>query len=254
MKLQVLPDPKALGAEAARQAAERLRAAIQARGEANLILATGASQFEVLAHLVREPGVDWTQVTAFNLDDYPNMDDQHPASFRRYLRERFVSHVPIKTTHFVQGDAPDARAECRRLGELLARHPVDVALIGIGENGHLAFNDPPADLETETAFIIVKLNTACRRQQFGEGWFKSLKDVPTTGITMSIRQILKAACLIVSVPDQRKAVAVKNAVEGKLTNRCPSSILRLHSDCRLFLDRNSASLLSLKWVKKVQGG
>jgi glucosamine-6-phosphate deaminase len=254
MRIQVFPNPEALGAEAARQAAERLKAAIQARGAANLILATGASQFEVLAHLIREPGVDWAKVTAFNLDDYPNMDDQHPASFRRYLRERFVSHVPLKTTHFVQGDAPNARAECRRLGELLARHPVAVALIGIGENGHLAFNDPPADFDTEEAFLIVKLNTACRRQQFGEGWFKSLKDVPATGITMSIRQILKAACLIVSVPDQRKAVAVQNAVEGKLTNRCPSSILRLHPDCRLFLDRNSASRLSLKWVKKVQGG
>jgi glucosamine-6-phosphate deaminase len=227
-----------------------LKAAIQARGEANLIVATGASQFEVLSHLIREPGIEWSKVTGFHLDEYIKMDDQHPASFRKYLRERFVSHIPLRKFHYVVGDAPNPRAECRRLHELLQQHPIDVALIGIGENGHLAFNDPPANFDTEDAFLVVKLNTACRRQQFGEGWFKTMNDVPKTALSMSIRQIMKSACLIVSVPDKRKAAAVQGAVDGPLTNRCPSSILRVPPDCRLFLDKNSASRLSLKWVKK----
>ena len=181
----------------------------------------------------------------FHLDEYIGLPADHPASFRKYLKERFVDKVPaLKAAYFVDGDADDPQQECQRLGEIITKHPIDVALIGIGENGHLAFNDPPADFETEQPYIIVELDEKCRVQQMGEGWFKTLEQVPPRAISMSIRQIMKSACLIVSVPDKRKAEAVKNALEGKVTNMCPSSILQNHENCKIFLDVDAASLLS----------
>ena len=169
------------------------------------MLATGASQFEMLASLVEQPGIDWPRVTAFHLDEYIGLPETHPASFRKYLRERFVSRVPVGQFHYVRGDAPDPLDECRRLGELIGAAPVDVACIGIGENGHLAFNDPPADFAIDDPFLVVDLDAACRLQQVGEGWFASLEDVPTQAISMSIRQILRARRIVCCVPDQRKA-------------------------------------------------
>jgi len=245
MKIAIFDTKEELGEAAARYAAEAIRSAIDARGASNIVLATGASQFDTLAHLVCEEGIDWARVTMFHLDEYVGLPADHPASFRRYLAERFVRKVGhLAAAHFVNGDAPDPQAECRRLGELIAGRPIDVALVGIGENGHLAFNDPPADFDTDEAYIVVRLDEACRRQQLGEGWFEKLRDVPARAISMSVRQVMKAARLVCSVPDLRKADAVKRVVEGEVTSLCPASILKRHPDCLLLLDRASASKLS----------
>jgi glucosamine-6-phosphate deaminase len=234
-----------MGAAAARQAGQLMRQAIAGRGQANIILATGASQFEMLASLVTLPDVDWSRVVMFHLDEYIGMPPTHPASFRRYLQERFVDTLPaLKAVHFVEGDERPPEEECARIGGIIAAHPIDVALVGIGENGHLAFNDPPADFDTEQPYIIVDLDEACRRQQLGEGWFASLEDVPTQAISMSIRQIMKSRNIVCTVADQRKAAAVQGALEGEISNACPASILRTHPSCWIFLDAPAASLLS----------
>ncbi|MBP7050495.1 MAG: glucosamine-6-phosphate deaminase [Phycisphaerae bacterium] len=234
-----------VGIAAANCAAQAIRAAIRNNGQANIILATGASQFEMLEQLVASQGIDWLKVVMFHLDEYIGLGPDHPASFRRYLKERFVDHVaPLRATYLVRGDAEDPAEECRRLGVLIKAHPIDVACIGIGENGHLAFNDPPADFETEEPYLTVQLDEQCRKQQLGEGWFKSMNDIPTRAISMSIRQIVKSKLLVVTVPDMRKARAVKMALEGPVTSQCPASILREHENCSLFLDERSASLLT----------
>ncbi len=234
-----------MGAAAATQAAEAIKQAIESKGEANIILATGTSQFETIKNLTSSSGIDFSKVTMFHLDEYIGLAADHPASFRKFLKERFVDKVPdLKAIHFVKGNSDNPQQECRRLGDIITKHPIDVALIGIGENGHLAFNDPPADFETEEPYIIVELDKRCRAQQMGEGWFETLEQVPRRAISMSIRQIMKSACLIVSVPEKRKAEAVRNALEGKVTNMCPASILQKHKSCKIFLDADAASLLS----------
>ncbi|RYG62374.1 glucosamine-6-phosphate deaminase [bacterium] len=245
MKIDISPSKVELGQKAAAQAARHLREALQGKDEARLIVATGASQFEMLSALVREPDIDWGKVTIFHLDEYAGMSESHPASFRRYLYERFVHLLPQAPAAFhpVNGEG-NLEAECARLESLISVAPVDVGCIGIGENGHLAFNDPPADFETERAFLVVDLDEACRQQQLGEGWFPDLEAVPTKAISMSIRQILKSKTLVVSVPDERKASAVKHAVEGEISPLHPATILQAHPDATLYLDENSASLLS----------
>ena len=241
----IFKDKSRLAAAAAGFAVERIKNAIKARGQANITLATGASQFEVLEYLVAEKGIDWAGVVMFHLDEYIGLATGHPAGFRKYLKERFINKVgTLKAVHLVNGDADDPREECRRLGKLITANPIDVTLAGIGENGHLAFNDPPADFDTEEPYIVVQLDEKCRMQQLGEGWFAKLDDVPTSAISMSIRQIMKSAALIVSVPDRRKAEAVKTALEGPATPNCPASILREHPNCTILLDKQSASLLS----------
>jgi len=234
-----------LGRRAAACGAEHLRQALNAAGEATIILATGASQFEMLEALIQSPDIDWKRVTAFHLDEYVGMPVSHPASFRRYLRERFVERLPepLAAFHEINGEK-DPQAECDRLGKLIRRRAVDVAFIGIGENGHLAFNDPPADFETEEPYLVVNLDEACRRQQLGEGWFSSFDEVPSKAISMSVRQILKSKAIVCSVPDRRKAKAVHNAVEGAVTPDVPASILQQHRQTWLFLDPESASGLS----------
>lgn len=233
-----------MAAAAAGSAAEAIKKAIKAKGRANIILATGASQIEMLGCLTAGEGVDWGKVRMFHLDEYIGLGPDHAAGFGKYLRERFVAKVEgLGAAHFVAGEAEDPQQECERVGRIIAEHPIDAALIGIGENGHLAFNDPPADFETEEPYIIVELDERCRKQQLGEGWFATLEDVPGRAISMSIRQILTSACLIVTVPDRRKAEAVKNALEGEVTPMCPASILQQHGDCKLFLDAEAASLL-----------
>lgn len=245
MKINVSDTKQEMGKAAAQCAASALRQSLSERGEANLIVATGASQFEMLEHLVQEPGVDWKHVHIFHLDEYIGLDDSHPASFCRYLRERFEEKLPEPPAafHYINGMAADPQAECRRVGELIARRPIDVACIGIGENGHLAFNDPPADFEVEDPYIVVNLDDACRKQQFGEGWFDSMEDVPQQAISMSIKQIMKSKMLVVTCPDERKAEAVKNAAKGEVTNVCPASKLQEHPNCTLFLDKPAASRL-----------
>jgi glucosamine-6-phosphate deaminase len=233
-----------MGAAAAAQATEVIKKAITSKNRASIILATGTSQFETLKNLVAADGIDWQKVIMFHLDEYIALPADHPASFRRFLKERFVDNVPgLKAAHFVDGDAEDPQQECRRLADIIKQHPIDVALLGIGENGHLAFNDPPADFQTEQPYIIVELDEKCRKQQLGEGWFKTLEQVPRRAISMSIRQIMKSACLIVSVPEKRKAEAVKCTLEGPVTPECPASILQQHKNCKVFMDEQAASQL-----------
>lgn len=244
MKIEIANDAKELGVAAGRVTARLIKETIARNGTANVILATGTSQFETLNQLIQEKEIDWSKVTMFHLDEYIGLPETHPASFRKYLKERFLAKVPpLKAANLVNGEG-DAQAECVWLGDLITQHPIDVALVGIGENGHLAFNDPPADFDTEEPYIVVDLDEACRKQQFGEGWFKSVDDVPRQAISMSVKQIMKSKNIICSVPDERKAQAVKNTVEQKVSNLFPASILQKHAQCTLFLDRTSAKLLS----------
>ncbi len=245
MDIKIFENKKKLGKESASDAAKRIRSAIQENGEANIILATGASQFETLANLVEQPNIDWSKVAMFHLDEYVDLPETHPASFRKYLKERFENKVPeLKDVHYIEGDSGDPEEECRQLSHIISEITIDVALVGIGENGHLAFNDPPADFKTEQPYIVVELDEACRRQQMGEGWFDSIEEVPKKAISMSIKQIMKSKSIICSVPDQRKAEAVKNCLEGEVSNLHPASILQEHGDCTIYLDNESASLLS----------
>ncbi len=241
---RILSDKMVLGATAAELGAAAIRGAIAQRGKASIIVATGASQFEVLHNLVAAKDIDWSKVTAFHLDEYVGMDIAHPASFRKYLQERFVEPLGGKVTfHPINGEG-DAQVEADRVGALIASHTIDVCFAGIGENCHLAFNDPPADFETEKPYIVVTLDEACRKQQMGEGWFPTLDAVPEKAISMSIRQIMKSALIILSVPDERKAQAVKDAVEGNVDPRHPASIVQTHPRTVLLLDPDSASKLS----------
>jgi glucosamine-6-phosphate deaminase len=246
MKVEVFRDSSELAHNAATDAADCIRSAIHERGQANIIVATGASQFEVLATLTAAEGIEWSKVVGFHLDEYLGLPMSHPASFRRYLKERLVDRVPIGAFHYVDGEC-DPAGECRRVGELIRRQPIDVALVGIGENGHLAFNDPPADFQTEEPYIVVELDEACRRQQLGEGWFATLADVPTRAISMSIRQIMLSRAIVCSVPDRRKAAAVRATVEGPVTPQVPASILQQHPEATLYLDPPAAFLLSASY-------
>jgi len=241
MEIIISETKQELGKLAAQKGAGLIREAIQKNGKANIIVATGASQFEMLSELVKED-IDWSVVTGFHLDEYIGIEISHPASFRKYLKERFVDLVPVKEFYYVDGSS-DATAECRRLGEIISRHPIDVAFVGIGENGHLAFNDPPADFETEKPYLVVNLDDDCRRQQLGEGWFPTFDDVPKQAISMSIRQIMKSGNIICTVPDERKAVAVKNTLKSEVSPAVPASIMQMHASTWLFLDKTSASKL-----------
>jgi glucosamine-6-phosphate deaminase len=243
MNVRVCRDVQDLGRCAAAAAAAHIRRAIERRGQARVIFATGASQFEVLAALIAIESLDWPQVVGFHLDEYIGLPATHPASFRRYLMERLVDRVPFQAFHYIDGDA-EPEGECRRAGEAVAASPIDVALVGVGENGHLAFNDPPADFETERPYLVVSLDDACRRQQLGEGWFAALDDVPRRAISMSIRQIMKSEAIVCSVPDRRKAEAVRATVEGPVTPLVPASMLQRHPNAALYVDPPAAGLLS----------
>ncbi len=244
MEIIIAETKQELGKKAAYCGAELIREAIIRNGEANIILATGTSQFEMLSELIKEE-INWSVVTGFHLDEYVGIPDTHPASFRRYLKERFAGLVPLREFNYVDGSA-DPNKECIRLGKLISSHIIDVAFVGIGENGHLAFNDPPADFETEEAYLLVNLDEKCRRQQLGEGWFPAIDIVPRHAISMSINQIMKSKAIICSVPDLRKAEAVKKTVEGAISPMIPAAVLRRHAVAYLYLDKNSASLLSHK--------
>lgn len=237
-------DTKKETSEAAAEAAStKLREVISANGHARFIVATGASQFDFLSALTADTSIDWTKTTMFHLDEYIGISDTHPASFCKYLQERLVDIVQPGTVHFLDGEVDDPQSECDRLNQIISQHQIDVAFVGIGENGHLAFNDPPADFETEDPYIVVELDEACRLQQVGEGWFNGLDDVPTHAISMSIRQIMKAKTIICTVPNERKAEAVRNCLHGEITPMHPASILQEHPDCTVYLDSGSASLL-----------
>ncbi|MFY9682325.1 MAG: glucosamine-6-phosphate deaminase [Candidatus Sulfotelmatobacter sp.] len=244
MLVKVFGDRVSLGLAAAGQAATAIRRAIAERGKARIIAATAASQLEFLDALTKAPGIDWLKVEAFHLDEYIGLPVTHPGSFRKMLLEQLVRKTGITHYHLLDGDAADPSEVVRRVGKELASMPVDIAFLGIGENGHIAFNDPPADFETEEPYIIVNLDEACRQQQVGEAWFADISQVPKRAISMSARQILKAREILAVVPGPRKAEAVKLCLEGKIGPMAPASILRTHPNATVYLDQASASLLS----------
>lgn len=244
MKVITSNSNQELGNAAGKAAAALIRETIKEKGSANIILATGTSQFETIRQLLEEEGIDWSKVTMFHLDEYIGLPITHPASFRKYLQERFINKVPaLKAAHLINGEA-DPEEERKRVGKLIADYPIDVALVGIGENGHLAFNDPPADFDTKEPYLVVNLDTACRQQQMNEGWFGSLEEVPAQAISMSVHQILLSKHIICSVPGERKAQAVKDSLEQEVSNRYPASILQTHADCVFYLDADSAAKLA----------
>jgi glucosamine-6-phosphate deaminase len=241
--VRVFPDRRTLSAAAAEQAAAAIRRAILANGRTRIIAATGASQLDFLEALTRADEIDWTRVEMFHLDEYVGLPVSHPASFRKYLMENLIRKVGLKNYHLLDGEG-DPGQVMRELGAAIASAPIDVAFVGIGENGHLAFNDPPADFETREPYLLVKLDEACRRQQVGEGWFGGMGEVPSEALSMSVRQILAAREIIAVVPDARKADAVKKCLEGEISPMAPASILRTHDAATIYLDRDSAGLLS----------
>jgi glucosamine-6-phosphate deaminase len=243
LKINIFDDKSRLGRSAAAHAADSLRTYIQNQGYVRLVAATGASQFEFLEALTSTPGIDWQRVELFHLDEYAGLPSTHPASFRKYILERIVGKTGITRHHLLDGEG-DPYAVAKQVGEELARKPVDIIFAGIGENGHLAFNDPPADFQTKEPYLVVMLDEACRRQQVSEGWFAKLDDVPSKAISMSVQQMLQAKEIMVIAPDTRKAPAVKACVEGEISPMAPASILRQHANVTLYLDTNSASLLT----------
>ncbi|MFT4203162.1 MAG: glucosamine-6-phosphate deaminase [Chitinophagaceae bacterium] len=242
-QINILEDKEHLGYEAGKLGAELIKDAIKWQGEAHITLATGMSQFDTLAYVVNDKDIDWSKVTMFHLDEYIGLPITHRASFRRYLTERFVNTVaPLRKVVLINGET-DPDAECKRLGNELGRYQIDVAFVGIGENGHMAFNDPPADFTIGKAYHVVDLDTQCRQQQVNEGWFDSVEEVPLQAISMTVKQILKSKTIICSVPGGRKANAVAQSLSGIVTPMHPASILQVHPDCYYFLDAESAALL-----------
>ena len=245
LEVRVFDDVADMASDAAAAAAAVLRGAISERGEANVMLATGNSQLDFLAVLVTYTDIDWSRVTAFHMDEYVGLPPTHSASFQKYMRERVAARLPFRAFHYLQGDTGDAQAEADRYAALLHAHPLDLTCCGIGENGHLAFNDPPvADFEDPVAVKIVTLEPASRRQQVAEGHFPTIDDVPTHAITVTIPALLRAARVLAIVPEARKAVPVRDALEGPISTACPASYLRTQPHATLYLDAESASLLT----------
>jgi glucosamine-6-phosphate deaminase len=240
--IRVFEDKASLSRAAAEEAASALRRAIKDRGRARIIAATGMAQVDFLQTLTSTDGIDWQQVEMFHLDEYVGLPSTHPASFRKFLHEHLIDKTGITRIHLLDGDA-DLTKVLADASTALRAAPIDVAFVGIGENGHLAFNDPPADFETEEPFLIVNLDEACRTQQVGEGWFKDLSEVPRQALSMSVRQVLKASQIIAIVPDARKARAVKLCLEGEIRPMAPASILRTHAATTVYLDKHSIALL-----------
>jgi len=245
MDLSICGTRKELGSAAAVAGAEKIREALADRDEVAIVMASAASQFEVIEALLGEADIEWDRVVLFHLDEYIGLEGDHPASFSKFLRDRFLAKLPceVKRFHAINGSA-EPMMECARMGGMIADRDPVVAFIGIGENGHIAFNDPPADFDAKEPYIVVELDEKCRQQQVGEGWFPDLKSVPKHAISMSVGQILKAERIICAVPDVRKASAVRGAIEEEVHPDIPATILQKHPDCRLFLDQSSASLLT----------
>jgi glucosamine-6-phosphate deaminase len=244
LKVKIFENANLMGKAAAISVAEKLNTAVAEKGFANLILATGASQFQFLEHL-QQQAIDWKKITVFHLDEYKGMPVTHPASFRKYLKERILDKVQPKQVHYLNGDAPDAEAEVLRYESLLKAHPIDIACIGIGENGHIAFNDPPvADFNDPKLVKVVELDEACRKQQLGEGWFPTLEDVPTHALSLTIPAIMRCKTISCVVPDERKAEAVYNTLNAEISTACPATILRNHPEAVLYLDSGSASKIN----------
>ncbi|MFD2115558.1 glucosamine-6-phosphate deaminase [Paenibacillus yanchengensis] len=239
MQINIFGTADRSGLEAAKVSAQILEAAIAKQGNARIVLSTGASQFAFLEHFIKMD-IKWDKVEMFHLDEYIGLPESHVASFRKYLKERFLQFVSIKQAHLVNGEV-DPVQEVARLNEEISKAPIDLALIGIGENAHIAFNDPPADFVDEAPYKVVNLNDTCKMQQVGEGWFATLNDVPKQAITMGVQQILKSKHIISVVPNLAKADAVVNTLSGKVDPLVPATILKTHDNWQLYLDQHSAS-------------
>ena len=240
MRISVYQDKTQMARAAAVRAAQTISDAIKTEGRATVVFAAATSQLEFLESLVAAPGVKWDRVVTFQLDEYIGLDASHPASFRRFLEERVISLVHPGAVHLIDGEAADSQSECDRLNALIGGFDIDLALVGIGENGHLAFNDPPADFDADAAYAIVELDEACRNQQAGEGWFSSIVDVPGHAISMSIMQIMRSRVVVCTVPDGRKAQAVRDCLGGDVSPFHPASILQEHEQAHIYLDEESA--------------
>jgi len=243
MEISVYEDKRKASRAAAKNAGNLLRENIRKKGSAVFVAATGTSQFDFLEFLIKEDDIDWSKTTMFHLDEYVGIPETHPASFSRYLKERLISKVELDTVHLIHGEKDNPQKECERLNSIVRNLSIDVAFLGIGENGHIAFNDPPADFKTEKPFIVVELDKKCREQQVGEGWFESVNDVPKEAITMSVKQIMKSDSIICTVPEKRKAEAARKCFEGDVSPDCPASILQTHENSHIYLDERSASLM-----------
>jgi glucosamine-6-phosphate deaminase len=245
LDVRVFDDVDDLARAAAADAATAIDEAVRARGAAHVMFASGNSQLAFLDHLVARTDLPWEHVVGFHMDEYVGIPADHPASFRRYMREHIAARVPVQAFHALDGDAPDAAAEADRYAALLRDHPLDLCCLGIGENGHLAFNDPPvADFDDPLDVKVVELDDACRRQQVGEGHFATVDDVPATAITVTIPALLRAGRVLAIVPESRKRDAVAATLQGPVSTACPASVLRRAPHASLYLDNDSASLLS----------
>ena len=243
MRINIFKTSAQMGEAAAKFIADKLNAAISEQGFARLLLSTGASQFDMISSLVTQD-VDWSRVTMFHLDEYVGLPETHIASFRKYLKERFASKVNLKEAVYVDGEG-DVGENIAYITKRIKEAPIDVAAIGIGENGHIAFNDPPADFDTQESYIIVNLDERCKRQQVGEGWFATVDDVPKQAISMTVSQMLKSRCIVSVVPHAVKAEAIRNTLAQEVNNMVPATILKTHPDWNLYLDKNSAKLFAV---------
>ena len=244
MEINIFDKKEDMGKCAAEKAAEIIKDTIKKKGQANFVMAAAASQFEFLKYLTRMSSIDWNKTTMFHLDEYIGLSENHPASFRKYLKDRFINKVYPGNIYLIKGDSKNPEQECDRLNRIISDYVIDISFVGIGENGHLAFNDPPADFDIEDPYLVVQLDEICRKQQLGEGWFNNLDDVPKKAISMSIKQIMKSKNIICTVPDKRKAQAVRDCFKGdEISPNCPASILKKHDNCFIFLDENSSIYL-----------
>jgi glucosamine-6-phosphate deaminase len=250
MQIAIFPEKKELAKAAAAEASEALRNAITKRGQARLIAATGAAQFDFLDLITQDRSIDWSKVEMFHLDEYIGIPADHPASFRKFLLDRLINKTGMTRYHLLDGDR-DPKEAIASVTKEIQKAPIDVAFVGIGENGHLAFNDPPADFETEEAYLVVDLDQACRKQQMGEGWFKSIDEGPRRAISMSVKQVLRAVKIIAIVPERRKAEAIAKCFGGDISPMAPSSILRTHKNAVIYLDKDSASLLKPEALERL---
>jgi glucosamine-6-phosphate deaminase len=239
MKVHVLENAQDLGKAAAAHTATIMNDLLARKGKVRLVLSTGSSQFETLDALTKME-IDWSKVEMFHLDEYVGLTDQHPASFRKYLKERFVDLVPIQKAHYVSGEG-NIEENIEHLTREIRKEPIDLALIGIGENGHIAFNDPPADFDTKEAYMVVDLDENCKKQQVGEGWFPSINEVPQQAITMTVHQIMQSEIIISCVPHQVKANAIRDFFGNEVSNNVPATILKTHPNYTLYLDKQSSS-------------
>ena len=242
MTVKIFQSNPALGLGAAEDFGKLISSILTKQGHASVIFASANSQLTFFSSLLQRK-IEWSKISIFHMDEYLGMTDQHPASFSRFIREKLVNFIQPAAFYPLRGDTPDADVELRRYADLMQKYPPDLSVLGVGENGHLAFNDPPADFNTTKIIHTVTLDLACRKQQVGEGHFKTLDDVPKQALSLTVPALLAPKHVLAIVPERRKAEAVRAALKGPVTPQCPASILRTRSNATIYLDRESASLL-----------